>query len=459
MNKKILNTIIFSCLLVVLALFAASCSKDKSPYPGYNKAGYTVSVKYDANGGTFTTDTRTIIDTYDLSEYTVNSEGKKEIKLFAPDDAARGNQAYNAEKIELVNGKSVYYYLAGWYANRTEVVGENGEVTYKYSGRWDFEKDKLALDANKKYDAGEPEITLYAAWVPAFRYEFYTFDASGNPELLGIKELNPTKDTSIILPALNEKTGKIGDNNGFPSLTNKTYDKIYFDAEKTSEITGTALTHSGVFKKDTAELENPVMKVYCTTLDGLWFEIDSPQKIASNAFLNANYILKCDIDFNGAYWPSNFLTKNFEGSIIGNGYSIKNVTITQNDNTCVNFGLFGQITAKASLKDVTFDGITVKIEQGSRMQGANFGILAGTVSDSADISNVTVKNSKFVITSNSSRPLVTNVSYGLVSGYGSLEGIEFSENNTVTFTENGSAEYDYELDSELRFHLTKKQAS
>ncbi len=450
MNKKKLLILLLSCLLLALALFATSCSKDLSPYAGYNKEGYTVSVKYDANGGVFTTNTETIVDTYDLSKYKENGDGKKEIKLFAPNDEARGNQAYTAEKVN--------YYLAGWYTNRTEVTGENGEVTYEYSGLWNFDSDKLKLDANKKYDAKVPEITLYAAWVPAFTYEFYTFDASGNPELIGTKNLNPTGDTSLLLPALNETTGKIGDNNGFPALDGKTYDKIYFDADKASEISGKVLYHSGTFDKATAKLENPVMKVYCTTIDGLWFEVDSPEKITGNSFLNAHYILKCDIDFSDAYWPASFLTKNFEGAIIGNGYSIKNVTITQNDNTCVNFGLFGQITGNATLKDVTFDGITVKIEQGSRANSANFGILAGIISEKAEISNVTLKNSKFVITRNEARPFITTVSsYGLVSGYGSLNGIAYSENNEVTFTENGNVEFEYKLDEELRFVLSKKQ--
>ncbi len=451
-NKKILLTLLITCFLAVFALFAVSCSEDLSPYAGYNKEGYTVSVKYDANGGTFTTETYTIIDTYDLSKYTENSEGKKEIKLFAPNDEIRGNQAYTAEKVN--------YYLAGWYTNRTEVKGSNGETTYKYSGRWDFESDRLTLDASKVYNAEVPEITLYAAWVPAFTFEFYTFSDSGAPELLGTKKLNPITGDSIRLPALNEKTGKIGDNNDFPALSDKTYDKIYFDAEKTQEITGTVLDHVGNFNKETAALENPVMKVYCTTKDGLWFEVDSPEKITGNSFLNANYILKCDIDFEDSYWPSTFLTKKFEGSIIGNGYSIKNVTITQtqNDNNCVSFGLFGQIAGNAILKDVTFEGITVKVEYGSRAQSASFGILAGTISGDADISNVTIKDSKFVITRNAARPFVKSVSYGLVAGSGVPDGITYSENE-VTFSENGNIEYEFVLDEELCFVLTAKQSS
>ena len=39
------------------AALMVSCGGSKGPYGGYDDEGYTVSIKYDANGGYFTTNT------------------------------------------------------------------------------------------------------------------------------------------------------------------------------------------------------------------------------------------------------------------------------------------------------------------------------------------------------------------------------------------------------------------
>ncbi len=448
--KKTLKLILLSCSLLVIAVLLAACAKDASPYGGYNKNGYTVSVKFDANGGVFAPNTSVRVDSYDLSKYTANAEGKKEIKLFDPNDAVRDDQKYAAYLNET-------HYLAGWYTERTEVSDGNGGTTYSYSGWWDFDTDRLALDADKEYSAKEPVITLYAAWVPKFSYEFYTVDEKtgaitqvGEPMVI-----DPTTDKGLRLPSLNEQTGKIGDANDFPTLSDKTYNKIYTDPELKNEVTGAVVTHSGSFDKATAQSSNPVMKLYCTTIDGLWFEVDTPDKIAKNAFANANFILKSDIDFSGKFWPSGLQTGNFTGSIDGNGYTIKNVTVTQSNSSAANFGLFGQLTESARIKNVTFDGIKIKVNDGLRPNGANLGILAGSISESADIENVVIKNSTLEISTSQTKPFIVNPQYGLVSGAGSLDGITYSENNTVTF-DKAEHSYDYTVDSEGRFTLTKK---
>ncbi len=447
--KKIIRLILLLCALLVLAAVAVGCAKDPCPYGRYNKDGYTVSVKFDANGGIFATNTSTRVDTYDASAYTANAEGKKEIQIFDPNDTLRNDQKYAAYLDE-------YHFLAGWYTERTEVSDGNGGTKYEYSGWWDFKNDRLEIDADAEYDANEPVVTLYAAWVPKMTYEFYTVDKDGKAEQVGEPlVVDPTKDEGIKLPSLNTATGKIGDENGFPKLSDKTYDKIYKDSKLTLEITGDVLKHSGTFDQETATMTDPVMKVYCTTIDGLWFEVDTPEKITKNAFLNAHFVLRSDIDFTGKFWPTVFQSGNFAGSIEGNGYKIKNITVTQNNVNPANFGLFGQITENASFKDVTFEGITMKVTTGLRPNGANLGILAGIISDKAELSGVVLKNSTLEITADPNKLFVVNPQYGIVSGYGSLEGITYSENNKVTF--DGESPYETPApDEEGRFTLTKK---
>ncbi len=446
--KNIIKIIFLSCLTVIIAASVSACNSGASPYEGYDGDGYTVSVKFDANGGVFTSNTEVRVDTYDLSQYKTNSNGKKEIKLFDPNDPIRGDQQYAAYLDE-------DHYLAGWYTERTENEDADGNVTYSYSGWWDFENDLLELDPSGQYSAGEAVITLYAAWVPHFTYEFYEVMPDGSVSMIGTPiSTEPGSGASIKLPSTDTVTGQLGYANDFPKLDGKTYDKIFADRELMQEITSETLTHSGSFERETAAVKNNVMKIYCTTLDGLWFEVDSAKKITDNAFLNANFILKSDIDFEGKYWPETFKSSNFTGSITGNGYTVKNISITQSNSDSMNFGLFGQLTDSSSLKDVTFDNVKVVVTDGLRNTASNIGILAGSISDGADISGVILKNSTLQITVNTMKPFVTYPVYGIVSGYGELDGIDWTENNNVTF--DGECIYDYSVDEEGRFTLSQK---
>ena len=79
----------FKAILLVIAVFSAimllaGCSNEASPYEINNSENYTVSVKYDANGGTFTTNTSVIVDSYNLDEVKLNGNGKAEIALLSP---------------------------------------------------------------------------------------------------------------------------------------------------------------------------------------------------------------------------------------------------------------------------------------------------------------------------------------------------------------------------------------
>ena len=66
MNNRI-KLLILTLVLVMAAALMVSCGGSKGPYGGYEDEGYTVSIKYDSNGGIFTTNTSVIVDTYSLS--------------------------------------------------------------------------------------------------------------------------------------------------------------------------------------------------------------------------------------------------------------------------------------------------------------------------------------------------------------------------------------------------------
>ena len=430
------------------------CDGNPSPYEQYENEGYNVSVKFDANGGVFTTNTSIIVDSYNLDKLPDADDGRKSISLLDPADAIRGGQAYQAAKVG--------YHLAGWYATRTEVKDNEGNVIgYTYSNKWDFSSSRYYIKADGNYSIDKSVLTLYAAWVPDFTYEFYAVDDAGNLSLLGTKAMNPTQSTDIRLPSFNEATGGT-DANDFPYISDMTYNGVYSDPACTVPVDTDVIQHHGIFDVNTAQVSNTTMKIYCKMLDGMHFRISSADQLIENAYLNGVYTLADNLDFEGKNWPEIFTTGNFSGAIIGNGYTISNVTLEQNDNSVTNFGLFGQIVDGARIENLKLDNITVNVKAGSRLSEPKFGIIAGLISDGADVRGVKLSNSEILIYTKSTVSMtILKPEYGLVCGIGQTTGVDFSIGNKVEFSSFGDNEttaqdtYVYTLDENGCFTLTK----
>ena len=392
--KHRLKAMLLALSVLCAVMLLTSCQKEKTPYDEYDDAGYSVSVKYDANGGAFSTNTTVIVDTANLSSLKTNGEGKAKLSLISPSDPIRGSgNAFTANK----SG----YFLAGWYTERTEKTNASGQVLdvdggiaaetgkdvwYEYSGYWDFENDVYLLDTNKEYTASEPVLTLYAAWVPEFAFDFYTEDGA---TLLKSLVIDPTKVTTIKLPTWNTTTGKLSYND-FPSVGGKTFVGLSTEIGGASHE-GETLEHSGSFDIETAEYSNHRMSVYVDYADGEWFRITTAQQMASNASPSGCYYIEADLDFTGVSWPSAF-GGTFEGKILGNGHTVSNITVSAN-RAKDNNGLFGVIGSSAQIKDVTLTGITYKLMECQRTANATYGLLAGRIAADATLTNVTVKDS------------------------------------------------------------------
>ncbi len=197
--RKRTKIIIGLAALCAGTLIFGACSSNNGPYKDYAKEGFNFSVCYDANGGKAAgKNNSSIVDTYPYEQV------KEGIKLYAPNDTARGTgNFYNVER----NG----YFLAGWYAVRAPRVDENGNPLdeegnicdvetdlldasgnpvedeegnpqkvyyskygkpqgYTYSEEWDFntllQRDDFVYEEGSGY-----AFTLYAAWVPEFSYQ------------------------------------------------------------------------------------------------------------------------------------------------------------------------------------------------------------------------------------------------------------------------------------------------
>ena len=257
-NRKIRNIAVsitlLTAMLLGIAFVTTKCSKDNSPYSDYGNNGYNVSVKFDANGGIFTTNTSTLMDTYCLDQLPDGENGTKLLTLVDPNSEHRGNQSYQAAKVG--------YYLAGWYAERNEVTDENGNVIgYTYSGKWDFASSKYAISADANYDPAKPVLTLYAAWVPAFTCEFYSVDDDGSLTMLSEKKFNPILGNELTLPSFDAASGTI-------IINGKTY-TVYYSMSCTEDqmIKTETVTHTGSYDQYSATVENAVMKLYCKLIE------------------------------------------------------------------------------------------------------------------------------------------------------------------------------------------------
>ena len=405
---------LIALLTLGVVTFLTGCAAAETPYEKNDAENYSVSVKYDANGGVFTTNTSVIVDSFNISGMSTNGAGNAEIALISPDNELRGNDAFTAVR----NG----YFLAGWYEKRTETLDENGETVYVYENKWDFDKDVVEVDPNKTYTSAEPVMTLYAAWVPMFSVEFYSLNTG---ELLDTYVFDPTLGNELQLPQWSEKTGTI-EMYEIPTMKGHTYDGIYLDAEGKTPVTTETLVHSGVVDYNNGMGKNGKMKVYVDYIEGEWFHIYTAQQFIKNASVNGYYEIHADLDFSDEVWPTSLMYGNFNGKINGNGHTFKNITFRQTNNSKVNAGLFGNLTEKANISDVTFENVTFTIQAGTRVAGTSYGLLAGTISDAAQISNVKILSSVLKIDSKCYFG-VTDYTIGLVCGMGNPEVVAGAE--------------------------------
>ncbi len=421
---KIIFTLGFS---VIAAFIFVSCA-GALPYDRYDSEGYTVSIKYDANGGMFTTNVEVMVDTYKLSDLPDDGNGNKLVALVAPNDPIRGTgNAHTAS--------NAGYFLAGWYQERIPVVNDKGEAldaggnvasesgnppAYKYSGRWDFENGRLTIDPSKDHSSKEP-ITLYAAWIPEFKFEFYSMQTG---ESLGEYLFDPNYISDIPMPQWNKETGKL-DLYKFPHIIERTFEGAYLDADGIYRIDGDKIAHTGTYDPENATAKDPVMKLYLNYIEGEWYHIYTAQQFADNIISYGRYEILADLDFENVIWPTSLLHGNFRGIINGNGHIFKNISVTQTDTRKQNTGLFAYLGSEADINDLTIENATLKIENGTLQQDAAFGLFSGTLDDGAKLSNITIKSSRLLIKGTANIP--DSAEIGLLCGVGSTFDIDLSD--------------------------------
>lgn len=411
--KRMSKAAAFVALVFVTAIAFTGCSAEPTPYETNNDKGYTVSVKYDANGGIFTTNTSVIVDSFNAAAI-ADGDSAAEIALLSPDDAARGNDAFRAVN----NG----YFLAGWYRERYEATDEDGNTSYTYSGKWDFATDRLQVDPSGTYSSEEPVMTLYAAWVPLFEVSFYD-RASG--ELVESYTYDPTTADVLQMPAWDKETGAI-EMYEFPERDGYTFEKAYLDAKGKKAVTTDTITHTGVIDYENGTASGRVMNLYVDYTEGEWYRIYTAEQFSDNASVGGCYEIMADLDFADEIWPTSLMYGNFTGIIHGNGHTIRNVTFEQTNNSKINAGLFGNLTETAVIDGLTLDNITFTLKAGTRMVDASFGLFAGKIAGDARLTDISILNSALQIDS-SCYFGVDEYSIGLVCGSGNAAVVDSAQ--------------------------------
>lgn len=420
-NHKIISLI---ALMTVLILSLCACSDNwEAPYASLDGTDGAVSVRFDANGGLFAgTSDVSIVDVFQLNQGISTSDGIG-FYLLAPDDPVRGSGSFTVSR----NG----YFLAGWYTEKSMRTNGTGEPLdefgvlcsvsgrqqgYTYQGLWNFSTDLLTVNKDGQYSSSEPALTLYAAWIPYVNYEFYTMDDPASPE-----HLQTVQTVYLEVPQWSEKTGKL-DLNSFPERNGYTFDAAFLDPEMTRPLDTSINGQEQYVDYESGTLNVDSVKIYTTWKEGVWFKVSSAQQFLSNARLDGNYILTNDLDFENAVWPPVLVKGKFSGSILGNGHTISNLHVTQADNSQIYGGLFGSLEAGCVIEDITFQNVNFTIEAGSRMQGAAFGLLTGSLSENAQLNNVSVEGTLLI----SEKCYPSDYTIGLLCGIGDSHGVTYT---------------------------------
>lgn len=401
--KKRIIMLIATIVLTVAAVALVSCA-GAPPYKDYDKDGYTVSVRFEANGGDFAG------NGMEVSIMDVFHKDASEIQLLDPADEKRGESTTRFE-IQLHKHK-----LNGWYvkslAPSCKVVDKSGNTVSKdlFTGEnrqpWDFELYRLVTDKGTEYSSSEPVLVLEAGWQVFNTFEFLIEDADGSWTSILDEDSEPTVFEGLTLnfPTLDLEfdggeykrgTGayKMGK---YPEIDGKTFVGAYLDPDCTIAVTG-ALT-AELYSELTGNTAD-VIKIYTKYREGEWYQIYDEEQLDKVAETRRCYEIMADLDFTGtSLWPFDDL--NFSGTIEGNGHTIKGVAAKQRRSTSstTSGGIFRSVGKSAVIRNVTFENASYLVK--GSLKESVFGLFTGEIKDGAVVEGITFTGECTLILSN-----------------------------------------------------------
>lgn len=424
-----LITLITAAIMLAAVMSLTSCESNNY-YEDLDEKGYTVSVTYDPNGGTFTSSDAVITDVFNPSLYEADGNGNIAITLLDPESTLRTKgDPYSVSYSE--------HFLAGWYTERTPIDENDLTKGYTYSGRWDFDTDKLVIKADGEYTSAESTLTLYAAWIPYYTYEFYAEDDSGEFVRIDDEE-KPFKAITLQIPVWGENDVTL-DMKNFLDRDGYTLTGAYLEESCETPLTSDI---TGQWDEETASSLTPVIKVYTTWREGNWYKIRTAEELRRNADINGSYEILADLDFTDVDWPGAFLNSKFSGTIEGNGHTISNVSFESTSRSRVSNGLFSSIGETAVFNNISFTNITHTINLGLVSPDSKYALLAGTVSSGASFTDVSIDGK--ILIGDKCEGIVGGTTYDikLLVGDGTCDGVT---DNGITCEKSNSENTSFEI--------------
>ncbi len=439
---KIICKLLGLAVLLCTAALAAGCSQWDSPYLDLDEKGYTVSVRFDSNGGELGNRAKVnIVDVFRLEDGEDDGNGNKQFRLLSTDDPRRG-------ELNVMPPSRANYMFAGWYRERIPVLDadgnhldfegnittDEGTYAYTYRGRWNFDTDVVTVNPADVSTSEENVLTLYAGWVHNYTYKFYMQDETGAwVEYKTVHQSSPLNIPEWVEGAMDMKN--------FPQRENMTIEGVFGDAEMTVPLTEPLV---GAIDYETGTSLTPLTEVYTTWTEGTWFQIRTADDFIKYGRPGGSYLIYDDLDFTGKNWSQALVKNLYTGTIKsadGNTYAFKNITAKQTDNKSLRNGIFGGLASGSKIENVVFENATFHIVSGSTAKAAAYGLLAGEIQEGATLSGVTVSGK--IVFGKSMTPMKANYDMGLLcadGNYGNMDishitvEIEAPENFKISYT-------------------------
>lgn len=240
------------------------------------------------------------------------------------------------------------YHVKEYYVKEKAADGSETERV------WNFDSDKVTGD-----------ITIYCRWA-----KNYT-----------VKILYGDNNESVMEVKVPDGTGTVA-RFSTPKWNGHTLVGYYTDSEYKNPVTFP-------YKHGLSE-DNPDETVYAKFIEGDYELVSKPSDFTTVSAGGCYYLLN-DIDMSGVDEVT--FPENFSGQIIGNGYKISNLKVTQRQTKNGEYyGLFGRLAGNAEIRDVTFENLqlTIVLDNLQNSKVLYIGALAGKCDDTVKLEGVTI---------------------------------------------------------------------
>lgn len=362
-------------LVTTLAAGIFTACSGGDPEAKKKQEGYTCTVTYDANGGTFgsnSTRTYALVKENSLTpapgyvdsktQATVKLPTRRNYKLVG-EKADDGDEDKNEEAIA----------SQSWFIAKTD---ENGNVEYTGEGETRAPVLLRAEPWNFARDYVDGDVTLVAMWSEVFRYSIIISEtqADGTKTEKEFRTFEVEPGATIVDKLYKKENGAVVRRADYINVKQTGYTLLdfYMDDSYNTILTddyvhpGRMETTETVVDPETNESTTVstytnTVKIYAKYLSGRYDFIS--QSNLRTLTETSNWYFVEDVDMSGQAMTA--LTK-FSGNIIGNGFTMKNLNVTSLAKKAATgkayrehsiFGVFS-----GTISDLTFENVTMTVQ-------------------------------------------------------------------------------------------------